>query len=566
MKKKTSKPKSPTAKLSPEGVRAGATTIATAPTYGPTQANAVPNTLAGIASKPPETSPEKLSGSSAVYSYGGRLVSFENNPKLVGRNLFTTFDNVIANTCIVGAAIRYFGNLVAGTSWAVEPKQDTDSDKMAQRAADIVTAGLFESPMTAPWSSVAKRAALYRYYGFSIHEWCVRRRPSDGMIVYKDIEHRPQSTVDLWDIPPEGGPFKGVVQLVPMRPEYFYVPRDRMLYCADNALTDQPNGIGLLRHVVEHARRLERYEQLEGFGFEGDLRGMPVGRIPGAELAAQSGLTGAAAEAYVEAQAAGVHRLVRNHIKTPFQGIVLDSATYIAQAQSGAISAVPKWAVEIVRGDKGPLLEMNSTIERINREIARVLGMEFLLLGADGSGSLAMSRDKTSMFATVMESTLAELAWFTTHDLVYPLLELNGIDPELYCPQINPDPIATERIEAVVAALVGLAQAGAPLMPDDPAINQIRSRLHLAEQPKLTPEVLGTIMRAKFPDPTKAPPPGSKPPGDGEPKDTAPKSQNPDNGTSDTKVDPEGRAGGATPSAKVSKRRESRTLFRRVEE
>lgn len=92
---------------------------------------------------------------------------------------------------------------------------------------------------------------------------------------------------------------------------------------------------------------------------------------------------------------------------------------------------------------------------------------------------------------------------------------MNGIDPEIYCPQILPDPIATERIEAVVAALVGLAQAGAPIMPDDPAIDQIRSRLHLAKQPKLSPQALGVISRGAVGTPPSAP----KPPDDGDGSD-----------------------------------------------
>ena len=94
----------------------------------------------------------KMSGSSAVYSYGGRLVSFERKPELQHRNLFTTYDNVIANTTIVGAAIRYFGNLIGGTAWSVEAKQDTPSQAIADQAAEIVKEGLFASPMTMPWA------------------------------------------------------------------------------------------------------------------------------------------------------------------------------------------------------------------------------------------------------------------------------------------------------------------------------------------------------------------------------------------------------------------------------
>lgn len=515
-----------------------------------------PGLLPGLANVDRRPGPvTALEGSPGVYSYAGRLVSFEKRPELVGRNQYVTFDNLLLNTVIVGAAVRYYQALIGGASWTIAAKKDAPQ---GERAAEIVQEGLVDASMVTPWSSVVKRAALYRYYGFSIHEWCVRRR-ADGMIVFNNIEHRPQHTVDMWDIPQGGGYLQGVVQLVPSRPEFFYVPRARMFYCVDNTLTDSPDGIGLLRHVVEHARRLQRYEQLEGFGFEGNLRGMPVGRVPGAELQkiADSQAKGSG---WVDEQTAAVTQLVINHIKTPFQGIVLDSEPY-STALVGSINpgytSVPKWGIDIIKGDAAGLPDVQKTIERINREIARVLGMEFLLLGADGKGSLALSRDKTSMFASLLESTLSELANFAKHDLVYPLLELNGIDPEENAPDFHPDPIATERIEAVVAALVGMAQAGAPLQPNDPVVNQVRSRLHLADAPELTPAMLGAIQRGKQP-------PGGK---DG---------QKPDGPQGSANIAAEQRAGaavsrgengGSKVETQLEKRaRPRRKLFRHVEE
>jgi hypothetical protein len=459
------------------------------------------------------TASSKTTGTTGAPVWGGRVITSERNVQLQGRNLFTTFDNLIANTAIVGAAVRYFQSLVGGTAWTVTPKEEAGAE--GERAAKLVRDGLIEAPMEMPWSTVVKKASLYKYYGFSIHEWSVRRR-GDGQIVYKSIEHRPQHTIDRWDMPDGGGELSGVWQLAPGIANSPYVPRNRMWYCVDNTLTDSPNGVGLLRHVAEKGDRLKRYEQLEGFGYEGDMRGMPVGRVPGAELLKQAA-DQADPQAWFNEQVAAVHALVRNHIKTPYQGIVLDSAPYETASlgsQTPTLSAVPKWAIDIVKGSSAGLAEIHQVIERLNREIARVLGMEFLLLGGDGKGSLALSRDKTSSFAAVLEATLGELTWFAMHDLVYPLLELNGIDPEKYAPQLNPDPIATERIETVVDALSKLAAAGAVLMPDDPAIDQVRQRLHLAKQPALSPEVLAgvTAQRAGLPVP------GSEDEGSGTPR------------------------------------------------
>jgi hypothetical protein len=336
-------------------------------------------------------------------------------------------------------------------------------------------------------------------YGFALHEWTMRRKPSDGTMVFASIEHRPQSSVEFWDLPDRGGAVEGVVQRPLLLADYYYISRSRLWYAVDNSLTDSPDGVGVLRHVVEHARRLGRYEQLEGFGYETDMRGIPIGKIPYQQLVKFAKANGKD-DAWIRSQTAPMENLIRNHIKTPWQGITFDSATYQTDALNPSISSVPLFALELLKGDRSSsLTEINVVIERLNREIARVLGMEFMLLGGDGKGSLALSRDKTSMFASVLEATLHEMTQFTVHDLVYPLLTMNGLDPEKVCPQVMPDPIATERIETTVDALLKLSQAGAVLMPDDPAIDQIRRRLHLAEQPVLPPDILTTLARPRAP-------------------------------------------------------------------
>jgi hypothetical protein len=440
-------------------------------------------------------SPTQLQGSDGVYSWGGSLVNFERTPELRGSELYRTYAKLVTQTVIVGAAVRYFQNLVGGTSWTITPNENHPD---GERAAEIVRKGLTEAHLESmPWTAVVRKAALYRFFGFSAHEWKIRRR-NDGTMVFADIQHRPQHTVELWDIPPDGGRFIGFTQRIFGSAKMHYVWRDQMFYCVDNTLNDSPDGLGLLRHVVEHARRLARYEQLEGYGYESDLRGMPIGRVPGAELRKKA--EGKAnAELWVAEQESALRRLIESHSKTPNQGLLLDSALVGNPQKPDEITSIYKWAIELIKSEANGLADVNQVIERLNREIARVLGMEFLLLGGDGKGSLALSRDKTSMFASVLEATLADLSNFATYDLVWPLLRYNGLDPEECAPKFSADPIATERVEAAVAALVGLSQAGAVMDPEDPAINQIRSRLHLAPQPQLAPELLASLRAPRTP-------------------------------------------------------------------
>lgn len=455
-------------------------------------------------------------GEDGVISYGGYILSEESDKDLATpRGKFTAFANMINDSTTVSAAVRYMVGLCSGTRWTVSKKDGSGSD--GEKARKIVEEGIFEAKTQQPWSTTIGQAALSPLYGFSLHEWYQRRR-NDGLIVLGDIQSLPQWTIQRWDKGDDGTkPVQGIEQWVPGMPMNgpSYVNRQSMLYVADRSLTNKPDGIGLLRHVYKKWKILERYELLEGFGFEGDLRGIPSGMAPYEELNAAALIKHPnnpdAVRAYVSAQTKVLRDFIQNHVKTPGLGILLDSQRF--KDIIGNPTAYAKWGLSIMKGDGSGLEEIAKTIDRLVREIARVLGVDFLMLGVDGKGSLALSQDKTSMFASLLASALGNIAWSITYDLAWPLITRNGLDPEKCCPDILPDPISSDDVEKVTRALLDMAQAGAPLMAGDPAIDQVRQRLHLAEQPTLAPELMGALQRthvglpAQKPDPNAPPPP-----------------------------------------------------------
>lgn len=474
------------------------------------------------------------SGTDGVAAPGGYLFRGETNAKLVGLPLWLTISDAITNSIVVAAAARYFLNLIAGTEWEVEPADDPNGE----RAADLVRDGLLEADMVKPWSAVVRKAALYKFYGFSMHEWTVRKR-DDGTIVFADVAHRPQYTVLWWDKVDEKAPLLGVVQQSRWGHRY-YLPRNRLLYCVDDTLTDSPDGIGLIRHVIPRLERLNRYEQLEGIGFETDLRGIPVGRAPLAKLRQVAGPDGKGyGEGWVKDQIAGIKDFCENHVRTSDLSLVIDSTPY--HDKEGHPSAVPQWAVDLIKGDNGPLEEIAAAINRVNLEIARVIGAEFMMMGGTSTGSRAMHEDKTDQFGNLIQSTLGELAGFARNDLARTLVALNGMDADKATPKLLPGSVATESVVSVAQALQYLAQAGAPLRPDDPAVDQIRARLHLAAQPALTPDLAGPLP----PRPSKKPPPAKS---SAEPTaDDAEHGSTTDDDSVDVDVDDLGGLGGDSP-------------------
>lgn len=415
-------------------------------------------------------------GTTGVVAYGGYVQMGEASPALQGRQKWLTYTNA-QNVAVVATGIRYFGNLLAGTEWHAEPNAAGGPD--ADRGVEIIEQGMLRAPLPQSWPLVVRKAAMYKFLGFTLHATGIARR-DDGMVVYSDIQHRPQHTIEKWNRPDEQSAFEQVEQRSPETGKMFPIDLDECLYCVDNLMGDGPEGVGLLRHVIELVRRLGLFEGLEGSGYFQEIAGTPIARAPLEELAAiaKSGDAAAIQKAISDATA-NIKALVANRIHTPEKQLwaMLDSATYRG-SDPNTVSQIQKWGIEILKGAQRGMGDLNQTIQRVGLEIARVLGIEFALVGGgDSAGSYGMHADKTSMFASMLQTTLTEIAQFATQQLARRLIALNGLDPDKCTPTLVAAPISTDAIETVTAALANIAKAG--LMPDDPAIPVLRKRMHI---------------------------------------------------------------------------------------
>lgn len=429
---------------------------------------------AGVPFRRQNVAPTRTLGDSGTAVFGGYIQTVEKNAKLTGRERYRTFSEILANTTIVAAGVRYFVNLVARAGWNVEPAaveggQQGQAEMIAQTIDDMMFA------METPWHRVVRRAAMYRFYGFSVQEWTAARR-EDGLVGFADIAPRPQITIERWGLDITGRVL-GVWQRSAQTQQEIPIPRAKIVYMVDDTLSDSPEGLGLFRHVVEPANRLETYERLEGFGYETDLRGIPVLRGPFAalEAAVQAG------EITAEEKTASENQLIsfaQNHNKNPQLALLLDSITY--QDTEGSPTNNLQWNAELLEGNTGSnsFEAIGATIERLNREIARVLGVEGLLLGSTRHGSEALARDKSHNFALIIDSTLDEIAEQMEKDFIAPIMRLNGWDMAL-APTFKTEPVQYRDIEQITGALRDLAQAGAPSMPGDPAIEQVYNLMGL---------------------------------------------------------------------------------------
>ena len=413
--------------------------------------------------------PTKTVGASGTAIYGGYIQENEKNTKLTGTEKYKTYSDILANTAIVAAGVRFFLNLIQKAEWSFNP---ADKTPRAMELAELMEE--IAHDMETPWSRAMRRAAMYKFYGFSIQEWTAKKR-DDGVMGLMDIAPRAQLTIERWDVD-ETGRVKGCVQRSPQTSEEIYLPRPKLLYLVDDSLNDSPEGLGIFRNMVESVNRLQRYEQLEGFGYESDLRGVPVGRAP---YAAIKVLQEAGTLSPEEAAAATrvLEDFIKKHLKNPGLGIVLDSAVYEGQDDASTPSSQQQWGIDLLKGSSAGLGDANTAIERVNHEIARLLGVEHLLLGQT-RGTQALSEDKSFNFGLIVSSTLGELSESVNRDVVRSIAEINGWPRELW-PKAQTEEIQFKSPKEITEALYDLARS--MLDPEDPAINVIRRQLGLPD-------------------------------------------------------------------------------------
>ncbi|HSN29506.1 MAG TPA: hypothetical protein VLT45_24630, partial [Kofleriaceae bacterium] len=430
---------------------------------------------------------------------------------LVGRRKWTTYsDSMIVP--VIATGIRYFANLLSGTDWTAEENPMGGAD--AKRAVDIVTQGLLEAPMLRPWTQVVKKASMFRPLGFSLFATAMRRRP-DGMVVFSAIEHRPQFTIERWIRDDETQPFRAVDQRAPESQRLITIDLDECFYLVDDTLTDSPEGVGLLRHVIEYVRRLKLFEEWEGSAYSQDISGTPIGGAPLALLEQQVGSTDPDVIKAKQTAATDTLRTFltkRNKDPSTAPWYVRDTAMYANP--DGSLTQAAQWTLDILKTETKNLDKLDQTIRRVELQIARVLGIEFALMGGTGDGSYAQHEDKTSMFATNIQTTLTEMGAAATAQLARRLVAANGLDPDTCTPRLVAEPVSTEAIETVTRALANLALAGLPA--NDPARNVLRKRMRLPPEPE---QAYDLVRPSRL---IPAPGDGTPPPGEAEVDPTRP--------------------------------------------
>jgi hypothetical protein len=433
--------------------------------------------------RPPPSRPYEEAGRMGTAVWGGFVENIEKDRRLAYQNRYRTASDLLANVSIVAAGIRFFMNLAAAPAWSVKPAEDLgkgESSDEAKQLAEFVQDCMDD--MNTSWSRIVRRSGMFRFHGFGIHEWIAKRR-EDGHIGMADVEQRPQHTIERWELA-DDGTIVGMWQRWPQNGELLFLPRQKVVYLVDDMMTDSPEGLGLFRHLVDPGERLRRYLKLEGMGYERDLRGLPVGRAPLNELRNRV-VNGQMTQEDADRAIAGIEKFLQMQVKEEDSSLLLDSAAYPSPNADGYnVSQVMKWSLELLTSGGTGFHDVGAAIDRLTHDMARIIGVESLLLGGQGggSGSKSLSEDKSRNLYLMVDGCVKDLAEAYRRDFVGAIWTLNAL-PMALMPKLHTEDVAFKDVESVTMALANMAQAGAIIQPGDPVINDVRDLLGLSKEP-----------------------------------------------------------------------------------
>jgi len=180
------------------------------------------------------------------------------------------------------------------------------------------------------------------------------------------------------------------------------IPIEKLLLYRTRVEKGNPEGRSVLRTAYIPYYYWKNISQIEAIGIERDLAGLPMIKLP----------VNATTDSGSGSDASKANQLVRNVRNDEQAGIVLPS----------------DWEFELVSTGGTRQFDTDTIIRRYESRMLLSGLAQFLMLGQDKVGSLALSEDQTDFFNMSVNATADIIAETFTKYAIPRLLRLNGMD------------------------------------------------------------------------------------------------------------------------------------------
>lgn len=407
-------------------------------------------------------------GSSGLHQYGGEIRN-DFLRQLQGKQQYANYREMADNDPVVGAMLHAIEMLLRSVDWTVEPASHEDDRAIEQ--AEFVSSCLAD--MSVSWADTLASIMSFLTYGYSYHEIVYKRRQgftkdprtrskfADGKIGWRKLPARSQETIERWELDDAGG-IKGAYQNDPNAKGrgVVYLPIEKALLFRTTSKLNNPQGRSILRNAFTSWYYKRRIQEIEAIGIERDLAGLPVALVPPQMLSD-------AATPNERAALDAIKQIVRNIKRDEQEGIVFPLA-YDPETGQKAFD------LTLLSTGGRRQFDTDAIIGRYDQRIAMTVLADFLLLGHEKVGTQALSVSKVDLFVRSLDAYVSEITEVFNQHAIPRLMRINGIDEEL-SPSLTATMPQTVDLAAIGTFITSMAQAGAPLFPDEGLESHLRS-------------------------------------------------------------------------------------------
>lgn len=387
-------------------------------------------------------------GDSGLARFSG-YVDDEWNARLRGTAANRTFREMRDSEAVIGGFLYAIEFLLRRVKWTVEPADETP-EEIAK--ADFVKSCMDDMDMS--WQDVISEALSMLTFGWAYLEVVYKRRDEkskfpDGRIGWSKWALRAQDSLLRWEMD-EKGDVIAMIQMPPQGGE-LRIPLTKALHFRTTSSKNNPQGRSILRNAYRAFYYKQKIEIIEAIGVERDLAGLPVALVPPRILSSSASDD--------EKQLLNTIRNILKNVRRNEQEGIIFPLAYNADKTSKT------YELSLLTTGGSRQFDTTKIIDRYRQEQAMTVLADFLLLGSTGTGSYALSSDKTELFTVALSAYLDMIAEPINRFEVPRLLAYNGFDVRKQ-PVFKHGDVEAPDLDKLGRYIATLSGAGMPMFPD----------------------------------------------------------------------------------------------------
>lgn len=340
--------------------------------------------------------------------------------------------NEMRNDATIASALLAYKTLIGRVDWSIEaPLSATPQQK--ERAKFIESC---MHDMQHSWGSFITEITSYLDYGFAVHEKVFYRRlrsngskHNDGLVGWKKLPVRSQSTISGWLFSEDGRELIGVEQsLASVKNSAKYklnaigstieIPREKFLLFSCDSTKENPEGRSILKGAYVAYKKLDLLQNQLMIGVARDLGGVVTFGIHPRFLDPN-----ASAE---DKAVADSFKTIGENLSTGAQSSVIMPLMYDPETKQ------PVFKMELLESKGGKAYDVPAICRKLQEDILNAMLCSQLYLTGNAADNYSVAEGRTNIMSLHLSYRLREIADVINNDLIPQTFKLNGwTDTEL---------------------------------------------------------------------------------------------------------------------------------------